>query len=260
MSATVEYVYCVVPATFEPAAMPTGIDDSRVHSVSSAALTALTCSLDGASYASDIVAEKVGDPEWLSPRAVAHDALVTWAADRGSVVPLPMWVMFTDDSGVSSMLMDREREFMDALARVNGAREFCVRIAADRTALAAAAEQMDATLSGLERQAGLATPGEAYLLGRKLAEARKAATRNAAVRIAEDAHHALSQESRSAVARATPAASEQGVILDGAYLVADENYEQFRTDLTRLMASFEPLGVHFDFTGPWPPYHFVRES
>ncbi len=260
MSATVEYVYCVVPATLELADLPKGIDNSAVHTVSSGALAALTCSLDGASYESDIIAEKIGDPEWLAPRAVAHDALVTWAGDRGPVVPLPMWVMFTDDSGVSRMLVDREREFMDALARVRGAREFCVRIAADRTALAAAAEQMDTALAGLERQVSLAAPGEAYLLGRKLAEARKAATRNAAVRIADESHHALSQESRSDVARATPAASEQGVILDGAYLVADENYEQFRTVLTGLMGMFEPAGVHFDFTGPWPPYHFVRES
>ena len=260
MSATVEYVYCVVPATFGLATAPRGIDNSVARTVSSGEVAALTCSLDGPSYEGDIVAEKIGDPEWLAPRAIAHDAIITWAGDRGAVVPLPMWVMFTDESGVARMLVDREREFVDALARVNGAREFCVRIAADRTALAAAAEQMDKTLAGLVQQASFAAPGEAYLRGRKLAEARKAATRNAAVRIAEESHQALSQEARSNVARATPAASEQGTILDGAYLVADDNYDQFRTVLTGLMATFEPAGVQFDFTGPWPPYHFVRES
>lgn len=260
MSATVEYVYCVVPAALEPGALPRGIDDSAVHLVCSGALAALTCSLNSASYASDTIADRVGDPEWLSSRAIAHDAVITWAGDRGAVVPLPMWVMFADASGVSRMLADREREFTDALARVKGAREFCVRVAADRLALSAAAEQMDTTLADLEERARHAAPGEAYLLGRKLAEARKAGTRDAAVRIAEDSHHALSQESRSNIARATPAASAQGLILDGAYLVDDENYEQFRTILTGLMRKFEPAGVHFDFTGPWPPYHFVRES
>ena len=260
MSATVEYVYCVVPATLQLVELPKGIDSSVVHTVSSGALAALTCSLAGAIYQSDVIAEKVGDPEWLAPRAVAHDALVTWAGDRGPVVPLPMWVMFTDDSGVSRMLVDREHEFAEALERVTGAREFCVRIAADRTALASAAEQMDTTIAGLEQQARGAAPGEAYLLGRKVAEARKVATRSAAVRIAEDSHHALSQESRANVARATPAASEQGIILDGAYLVADENYDQFRAVLTGLMETFQPAGVQFEFTGPWPPYHFVRES
>ncbi|MEO7041728.1 MAG: GvpL/GvpF family gas vesicle protein [Gemmatimonadaceae bacterium] len=260
MSATVEYVYCVIPATLRIEEFPAGIDSSAMRTVSAGEVAALTCSLDGPAYDSDIIAQKVGDPEWLAPRAVAHDAVVTWAADRGSVVPLPMWVMFADDSGVSRMLVDRESEFLDALARVKGAREFCVRIAADRAALAAAGERMDTNLSALEQQASLAAPGEAYLLGRKLAEARKSATRNAAVRIAEESHHALSRESRLDVARTTPASSEQGVILDGAYLVADENYDQFRTVLTELMRTFEPAGVHFDFTGPWPPYHFVRES
>jgi hypothetical protein len=25
------------------------------------------------------------------------------------------------------------------------------------------------------------------------------------------------------------------------------------------MATYEPSGLSFDFTGPWPPYHFVRD-
>lgn len=260
MSTTVEYVFCVVPATLGLDAFPKGIDNSAVRIVSSGNVAAVTCSLDAPSYESDVIAQSVGDAEWLAPRAVAHDAVVTWAGDRGPVVPLPMWVLFADDAGVARMLAERESEFLDALTRVTGAREFCVRIAADRTSLAAAAEQMDTNLSGLAQQASLAAPGEAYLLGRKLAEARKSATRNAAVRIAEESHQALSQEARFNMARATPAASEQGVILDGAYLVSDGNYDQFRTVLTGLMATFEPAGVQFDFTGPWPPYHFVRES
>jgi len=260
LSETVEYVYCVVPATLGLEPFPKGIDDAAVRAVSSGTVAALTCSLAAPSYESDLIAQKVGDPEWLAPRAIAHDALVTWAADRGPVVPLPMWVMFADDTGVSRMLVQRETEFLDALARVKDAREFCVRIAADRTALAAAAEKMDTDIGILEQQASVAAPGEAYLLGRKLAEARKHAIRNTAARIAEESHHALSRESRSNVARATPAAGDRGVILDGAYLVANEHYDGFRTVLTDLMGKFEPTGVHFDFTGPWPPYHFVRES
>jgi hypothetical protein len=48
------------------------------------------------------------------------------------------------------------------------------------------------------------------------------------------------------------------VILDGAYLVPDEQYDAFRTALTALMSTYEAAGLHFEFTGPWPPYHFVR--
>jgi hypothetical protein len=158
------------------------------------------------------------------------------------------------------MLRERQKEFSETMDNVAGAREFCVRVSADRASLAAAAEQMDSALAELERQATAARPGEAYLLRRKLAESRKAATRDAAARIADQAHQALSAESRSSVARATASPREAGVLLDGAYLVADDNYEVFRTALSALMAAFQPAGLRFDFTGPWPPYHFVRDN
>jgi hypothetical protein len=238
---------------------PCGIDRSTVRRVEHDMLAALVSSLDASKYASDTVANNAGDPEWLAPHAVAHDALITWACDRGPVVPFPMWVMFTDETSVSSMLEERENELSRTIDRVRGAREFGVRVSADRASIAAAAEKLDSRLADLERQAAMAPPGEAYLLRRKLEAERKAATRDAAARIAEQTHSSLSGHSRSSVVRAADT-REPGVLLDGAYLVSDDAYDSFRTVLTNLMNTFEPDGLHFDFKGPWPPYHFVRES
>jgi hypothetical protein len=202
----------------------------------------------------------MGDPEWLAPRAVAHDSVVTWAADRGAVVPFPMWVLFSSESAVVAMLASRQDEFRETLERVTGARELCVRVFADSTAIASAVEQMEPDLVLLESQASAASPGQAYLLRRKLAESRKHANRDAAARIAEQAHGTLSEHSRSSLARATQRSEEPGLLLDGAYLVADDDYDDFRAALTELMTMYQPAGVRFDFTGPWPPYHFVRDN
>ena len=264
MTASVQYVYGVVPARFAGVdalvGAPRGIDRTVVRLIVSGNVAALVTSLDATEYSGDIVGEKLGEPEWLAPRAIAHDALVTWIGDRSAVVPFPMWTMFSDDEVVLSMLVEREQEFSDTLDRVLAAKEFCVRVSAERSALAVAAELMDSALVAIEQQASAAPPGEAYLLGRKLAAARKLAARDAAVRIADQTHQALAGASRSAVARATGASGEPGVLLDGAYLVADDKYEPFREVLTDLMAIYQPAGIRFDFTGPWPPYHFVRDK
>jgi hypothetical protein len=219
---------------------------------------ALVSTLDAIDYSGDVISEKVEQAEWLAPRAMTHDSLVTWASDRGAVVPFPMWVMFGNDAAVLSMLSRKSSDLRESIDSISGAREFCVRVSADQSALAAAAEQMDPALAVISQQALAAPPGQAYLLRRKLAEARKTATRDAAGRIAERAHAALSDAAWSGVARATTVSSEPGILLDAAYLVADEKYEQFRTALTRLMETFQPAGLRFDFTGPWPPYHFVH--
>ena len=259
MTATVEYVYCVVPAASVLTGMPRGIDSAPVRSVARADIAALVSAVNAEQYSGDTASERMGDPEWLAPRAVAHDAVVTWAADRGAVVPFPMWVMFSDDITVSAMLDERHDELRGVLNRVSGARELCVRISADRAALANAAERMDDRLDELERRATAAPPGQAYLLRRKLAELRKSASRDIASRIADQAHSTLSDRSRESVARDRSASNEPGVLLDGAYLVADEQYDSFRSALTDLVAAYGPTGVSFDFTGPWPPYHFVRD-
>ena len=258
MTGTVEYVYCVVPATFVLSSAPRGIDRAPVRSIVRADVAALVTALDADEYSGDAPSERMGDPEWLTPRAVAHDAVITWAADRGAVVPFSMWTMFSDERAVSEMLDDRHDEFRTMLNRVSGARELCVRISADQAALAHVAEQMDDRLGELERQADVASPGQAYLLRRKLAELRKSATRDAGSRIAGLAHAALSDHSRESVAGGSSVANEPGVLLDGAYLVDNDHYDAFRSSLTELIATYGPVGLSFDFTGPWPPYHFVR--
>lgn len=260
MSDTISYVYCVVAPPFDAADAPRGLDNTLVRYLSSSGVAALVSSLDCVAYDGDAVAQSVENAEWLTPRAIRHDAVVTWAADHGPVIPFSMWAMFGDDVAVSEMLAERSAELQETLERVSGAREFLVRVAADAGALTAAAQSIDLRLRELEERASLATPGQAYLLRRKLAESRKAAERDTALLIAEQTHDALAASSRSSVVRATPAARQPGVLLDGAYLVDTVHYDEFRAELTRLMDVYQPAGVQFAFTGPWPPYHFVRDA
>ena len=53
---------------------------------------------------------------------------------------------------------------------------------------------------------------------------------------------------------------EQGrAILNGSFLVAPARVQDFQLALTEMVTRHEPSGFKFDFTGPWPPYHFVGE-
>jgi hypothetical protein len=260
LSATLVYVYCVVPAQGDAArgvhGAPAGIDGSSVNAVDVGDLAALVSALDASEYASDVTSERAGDPEWLAPRAVAHDAVVTWASDHGAVVPLPMWVMFSADAGVTSMLTERAALLARGLDAVRGAREYGVRVYGDATALAAAVSTLDPALAALEGQISTASPGQAYLLKRKRDAARKTSVRDTAHRVAGEVHDRLSGVARSSALRGGNA--ESRFVLDAAYLVEDGRYDEFRAVLTELMGRYGDAGFRFEFTGPWPPYHFVR--
>ena len=46
-------------------------------------------------------------------------------------------------------------------------------------------------------------------------------------------------------------------MLNGVYLVADEQRVALRTAVEQLREEYEPVGFELEPTGPWPAYNFV---
>ena len=45
--------------------------------------------------------------------------------------------------------------------------------------------------------------------------------------------------------------------LDSAWLVEEQTFPAFQQRLGELAGEFQPNGFEFEFSGPWPPYHFT---
>ena len=58
------------------------------------------------------------------------------------------------------------------------------------------------------------------------------------------------------------ASAEQtgAAVLNASFLVAHDRIDEFRAAVTELVRAHERRGFRVEFTGPWPPYHFTRES
>src|SRR5438128_1492059 len=112
------YVYGIVLSNIPADAAPSGLDDAEVALECRGDVGALVSVLDGDTYAPSVLEQNSGDVEWLSPRAVAHDHVLTWASDQGAVIPLPMFSLFSSATAVQDMLRARAPQLSDALARV----------------------------------------------------------------------------------------------------------------------------------------------
>ena len=242
------YVYGIVPKSLSHP--PTGLDETAVTLVPVGDLTALVSELPNGEYDPATVEARLADLDWLSPRAVAHDAVVSWASDQGGVVPFPMWVLFRDKSALEGGLGARTAEFHRALARVTPGREYSVRVFAFKDRLAA----LSPAVAQLESEIEKATPGQRYLLERKLDAVRQTEAREVSASVSSSIHEELSHVALGAVTEPAP---KSAAILNAAYLVSRDAPEPFQAKLTDLIHKFEPLGFRFEFTGPWPPYHFV---
>jgi hypothetical protein len=264
MTARLSYVYGVVGSLVETATAPKGIDGGVVSLVSKGDVAALSTSVSADDYAPERVESLTADVEWVSERATAHDRVLTWASDAGPVIPFPMWTLFRDAKAVESMLSKRMNELQRTFQRIRDGREFIVRVYVQPGVLKGHLAEHSGELTSLEAQAAKAPPGQKYLLERKMENLRRDAGRDLTGKIATEIHDVLRGVAMETV-REQPVNSgaprEQGrAILNASFLVTPARVVDFQRQLTTMVNKYEPSGFKFDFTGPWPPYHFVGKS
>jgi hypothetical protein len=262
MADRIVYVYGIVPASFALDGAPRGLDAGALSLVREGEVAALVSELDASLYPPAMVEASVGDVAWVSPRAVAHDAVLSWAGEAGDVVPSPMFTLFGDADAVRRMLRERASLLTRALTRVAGAREFAVRLFRRDEVLATRVAELSPALGDLEREARSATPGQRYLIERKADGQRSAEMRRVAQDVARECFDALRGAAREATRDSIAQRDgEPGVaVLNAFFLVPRDEEEPFRRELTALVRRHEPFGFAFEFTGPWPPYHFTRDD
>jgi Gas vesicle synthesis protein GvpL/GvpF len=257
------YVYGIVRDSFDASLAPPGVDDTKVTVVRRGRIAALASSVPETIYGSSAVEENSGDVAWLSPRAMAHDRVLTWAQEHGGVIPMPMFSLWRSEEALSKSLASQASELTRVFERVSGADEFGLRVHRRDAVMLESIHEVDPEMAQLRAQAQAASPGQRYLLERKLADEGKGAVRSAAQRMAKQIFEGLRAISRDALSR--PLTPEQGrvpdatLVLNGAFLVDHEHVDEFRAAVGAHVRDYQPRGLAFDFTGPWPPYNFVSQ-
>lgn len=258
------YVYGIVPAGAATSGAPLGIDDTPVSAVAEGRVAALASELTGDEYEPDTIAAMSRDMEWVAARATAHDLVLTWASDRGPVIPLPMFSStFGSADAVRAMLRDRAGDLRAVLDRVARGREYALRVYRVDAELRAALPALSQEVAALKSAADAASPGQRYLLERKLDERMKEELRVTSQRIAGEIRESLAAEAVESATSPIPRVATDApgtMILNAAFLVAPDRLRAFQERLTSIVEQRQPAGFRFDFTGPWPPYHFSEVS
>jgi gas vesicle protein GvpL/GvpF len=258
------YAYGIVRVAFDPASAPGGLDDTLVRVLKSGRIGALVSQLPAQGYAPDVVEDNSGNVSWLSPRAMAHDRVLTWAQENGDVIPLPMFSLWASEAALTKSLTEQASRLTQVLERVSGADEFGLRVHRRDAVMLESIDDLDSEIAGLRREALAAPPGQRYLLERKLADKGKSAVRAASQRLATQIFDSLRTFARGALTRPLVPepgkASEATLVLNAAFLVDRKRLDEFRAAVGSHVREYQPRGLAFDFTGPWPPYNFVGDD
>jgi hypothetical protein len=175
-----------------------------------------------------------------------------------------MFSLFRNREGVSGMLRERREALVRTLDRVRNRQEYGVRLFRIDDALTTHLAELSPRIADLERSAAAASPGQRYLLMRKLETERAEELRRVGSGVAQQSLDTLARHAVASALDALPRRPMDGMagtaVLNASFLLERSAAEPFRRALTALVEEHEPRGFRFEFTGPWPPYHFVRET
>jgi hypothetical protein len=259
------YVYCIGEALSLAALlegkMPAPIEDyGRLELLEKNGLAAVASLVPLKDYGEAALQAHLVDATWMALRAMRHERVVDYFAKRASVVPLSFGVIYLDRAGVERMLGERSDELRAAIKRLDGREEWGLNVFCDRKALMEAIAHISPRLQELNEQAAAASPGQSYLVRKKMDSIRKDEARAEVKRRVEQIEQEL-QNSSEGMARLRllkDEAGEHGELVGKlAFLVERVRFEEFRRTAERIAGESLDAGFRLELTGPWPAYNFV---
>ena len=260
------YVYCVAESVaaeqLDPATFPTAIEDnSKLEWVTANELAALSSRVPLDAYGEEALAEHLADPEWTAVRAMRHETVVEYVAKRAGVAPLRFGTIYLERSGIERMLTEKGRELAEIIERLRGREEWGVNVYCDRAKLMASITEVSPRLRELVQQAEAASPGQSYLMKKKIDTLRAEESRVALNRIIDRVEKTLREQAddgkRLRILKVE--ATEHGELkAKFAFLVQRSGFEEFRAAAERLAEENLAAGVRLELTGPWPAYNFTQ--
>ena len=255
---SVLYVYAVTREAATPDAE--GVDGTtRFGTANVGDVHAVFTPVSADEFSQDVIDRRAGDLEWLGAIGYRHQDVTADLMKKTAIVPLRAFTLFSSEEAVRAYLTEHRELLSKTLERLDGKREWTLRIELEPAKWSEALTGRVASLRDLQNEIAAASPGKAFLLRKKLDDERK--------RASHTAEEELVREIEAAVLAKTggQTVAESRQHRDGAFpqinvlVNRDEEsvLQQLRDELT---ARYEHEGVSLALSGPWPPYTFATMS
>jgi hypothetical protein len=204
--------------------------------------------------------DRLKDPEEAKRMVLAHHGVLTAVCRTRAVLPMRFGTVFADDASLRGALCERHDALLAALCRLDGTREWGVKIFCDRMVLR---DHLMETpiVAAAQSEASAAPQGRAFFLKRRVAQLRDAEVDHAVARDLDAGRRSLIAAAQGEVAMKLQPSAVSGraddMVWNGAYLVAETDEDGFFTQVETLRRALAPSGYACEMTGPWPPFNFA---
>ena len=259
------YVYCIAETAptrqiVAEATPPALEDDNGLQVLDVGDFAAVTSKVPLSMYGEESLNENLSDATWTAMRAMRHERVVEHFAKRTSVVPLRFGTIYLTRDGVKQMLSDKALELRAIINRLRDCEEWGVNLFSDREKLLEAITHLSPRLREIAGEAQNASPGQAYLLQKKVQGLRADEARTELARMIDEVEANLSKQTKGAkrLRVLKVEATESGELkAKFAFLVERSCFDEFRREAERIAQDKNEVGIRLELTGPWPAYNFT---
>lgn len=256
MRTSATYLYCLVRASGTiategaPRGLP-GLSAPRALAVGDG-LWLVAADAPLPEYGAASIQANLQDLDWVSNRAMAHEAVVEHFGRMGTVVPMKLFTLFAGDDRALEHVRSERGRLDRILDRIAGCQEWGVLVRFDEAKAKEVAAEEARSASGAK------SAGTAFLLRKKM---EQEASRTLLTRLRGEMDEVFSDlEGQAAEARRREPVSPSPLLLDGAFLVRSEQAAGFEKTVDRWAKRLSERACEVTLTGPWPPYNFIGEE
>ena len=250
------YVYAITRNSVMPDT--DAVDGSRhFGGVCGEKICAVYTAVDEHAYSQEVIDRRAGDLEWLGAIGYRHQAVIAALMEQTTAIPLRAFTMFSSETALFEHL-NANAEFLNkTLDRLDGKREYTLRIEIDPEHWSNALVKRVDSLRALAAEIDAASSGKAFLLRKKLDEEKKRASREAEQQLVSEVEsEVIAKLTNDVVAESRQ--QREGAFLQINVLINRDEESRLHELHSSLADRYASDGVTLAITGPWPPYTFAN--
>jgi hypothetical protein len=265
------YLYGVIRATPDAqatlaadkvdATAPT--DEQPLELLASGALLAVARRVPLAEFSPEAISAHADDPAWLELSALRHNAVIEAVHRRHTMLPAKFGSVYARAQDVRAALHDEQTALRAQLAWLDGCDEWGVRLYGDLAAIRQRGETQRGDVARLRQELETASPGRAYLLRRKLADAQTDMAEGLLDDLIAQTYSQFVRHARAGLLTGRMAGARldldqddpQAEVMRAAFLVPRDATPAFIAEVDAV-AERQP-GLWSTYSGPWAPYSFT---
>jgi len=259
------YIYAIgrqqgLRKLFDAGALPGGVAAGvPVALVTEGKLAAVVSEVPLSDFGEGRFEKNLQDPTWAAERVMRHEQLAEFLSRNESVVPLRFGVLYSSPEPVREMLLKRRDQLQGVLDRITDREEWGLNILSDAKKLQERLVELSPRLAELQNRAAGSSPGQAYLLEKKLESLRATEGKTETRRLVKEIREEIESNTdgiRDISIREVESKQHPAVVGKWSCLVPRKARKRFHSMASKLAKKYAPFGLKFELTGPWPPYNF----